>query len=157
VREYFLKYSWDGNIRELDNCAEYLINLGFENVQIEDLPESMKEQESTAQSGNFESIVDLDRRRSIDLDNISNGSKLVTDSKLNLTEIILSILYTYAKKGKKIGRKQLALKLVEQNVFLGEQEVRNKLLTLVDEGYVVINKGRGGTQITDFGIEYLKV
>jgi len=157
VKEYFLKYSWDGNIRELDNCAEYLINLGFENVLIEDLPESMKEQESAAQLRYFESHVDLDKSRSNNTENVRNVSKIETAVKQNLTEVILSILYTYAKKGKKIGRKQLALKLVEQNVFLGEQEVRNKLLTLVEEGYVIINKGRGGTQITDIGIEYLKV
>lgn len=38
VKERFLNYEWDGNVRELINCVEYLMSLGKKKIYYDDLP-----------------------------------------------------------------------------------------------------------------------
>lgn len=132
VRDYFTKYSWDGNIRELKNCIEYLINLGEKRISFNDLPDNMK-----------------------DNDIIIEGTNTREMEFLRKDEAILKILYDKNKKNIKIGRKQISKELIKMSIFLSEQEVRNELLILKSKGLVSISKGRGGTQITEKGIKYL--
>ena len=42
VMDFFEEYSWNGNVRELINCMEYLDNLGIEVVELSHLPYYMK-------------------------------------------------------------------------------------------------------------------
>jgi len=143
VKEYFLKYSWDGNIRELSNCGEYLINLGYDNVEIDDLPESMKNQSVETAINNIDPSMTV------------LGTLKTESFNKDTATVILEILYDMAKQNRKIGRKQLSSQLREHNIFLGEQEVRNKLVILAEKGLVKISKGRGGTQITNNGIKVI--
>jgi transcriptional regulator with PAS, ATPase and Fis domain len=132
VRHYFTQYSWDGNIRELKNCIEYLINLGKETISFNDLPDNMKNNDDTLDSSNIKKL------------------KFQTKG-----EAILDVLYDKNKQNIKIGRKQISKELMKMSVFLGEQEVRRELLILKSKGLVTISKGRGGTKITQKGISYL--
>ena len=143
VKEYFLKYSWDGNIRELSNCGEYLINLGYDNVEIDDLPESMKNKSVETAINNIDPSMTV------------LGTLKTESFNKDTATVILEILYDMAKQNRKIGRKQLSSQLREHNIFLGEQEVRNKLVILAEKGLVKISKGRGGTQITNNGIKVI--
>ncbi len=40
VKERFLNYEWDGNVRELINCVEYLMSLGKKKIYYDDLPKT---------------------------------------------------------------------------------------------------------------------
>ncbi len=131
TKKFFVDYHWDGNVRELYNCFEYLLNLEKKAISIRDLPEYMTN----------ESYVEKKEIK-----------KRITNSK----EIeILQILYNFNSGNRKIGRKRLSEELSKVEVFLGEQEVRNELLRLQEQEFVVIGIGRSGTRITDRGISYL--
>ncbi len=155
VKKYFLAYNWEGNIRELSNCGEYLINLGFDHVEVEDLPESMKEASNLK-----ETALSYKKTNTVEWENKTRNRDAVDDlykEKADVNTLILRVLYEKAKANLKVGRKQLSLELTAYDIFLGEQEVRNKLLLLESLGLVVIKKGRGGTQITPGGINNLKM
>lgn len=128
AKQFFSTYYWDGNVRELYNCFEYLLNLDQKTVSVNDLPEHMK--------GEMTSINKPIINKSIDVE-------------------ILKILYDYNLKHIKIGRKKLSEELSRIHIFLGEQEVRNELLKLQTLSYVSIGVGRAGTRITPEGIGYL--
>lgn len=133
VKEYFTKYVWDGNIRELKNCIEYLINLGKERISLSDLPDNIKYSEAM---------------------NRTYISKMESQSKY---EAILRILYDKNRQNIKIGRKQISNELKKVSIFLGEQEVRKELHVLESKGLVTISKGRGGTKITKLGMKYINM
>lgn len=136
VREYFLNYSWEGNVRELRNCFEYLKYLGKKTIYYDDLPETIKKNETIVEK--VYKVVELK-------ENCGN------------VEIeILDIIMSENAKNRKIGRKKISDLLCKKNIFMSEQEVRKKLLELKDKNLVDITKGRGGTRITDEGIKYLK-
>lgn len=139
---FFLTYEWDGNIRELSNCVEYLVNLGKQRITLEDLPENMR-------SAHLKEKVEPIQRNLV----FSKGEE--TTVEIDVDMIILRIILERARLSKKAGRKQIALALKDYNIFLGEQEVRSRLLILKDRGLVHIAKGRGGTSLTQFGIEYM--
>ncbi|MCT4605321.1 MAG: sigma 54-interacting transcriptional regulator [Marinisporobacter sp.] len=134
VRDYFTKYSWDGNIRELRNCIEYMINLGKRKISLSDLPDNMKNNDRTVDAINTTKL-EFQRKR----------------------EAILRILYDKNKQNMKIGRKQISNELMKMSIFLSEQEVRKELLILKSMGLVSISKGRGGTKITQKGIAHLNI
>lgn len=142
VKSHFLKYEWDGNIRELANCGEYLLNLDKQTIYLEDLPESMM----------IETTL-----RTLDSPMVRRGEFYSEPGEKNIEAVILSILYENGRQGRKLGRKTLSTALAARDVFMGEQEVRDYLLDLASKELVVINRGRGGTQITEKGIQQLKL
>jgi transcriptional regulator with PAS, ATPase and Fis domain len=153
VKKFFVEYSWEGNVREVRNCVEYLINLAKDVVYLDDLPESMKlasllDGNEMGKGDNGESGQSRDVQ---EVRNVPLPHDLDEDME------ILKILYDKNSNNIKIGRKQLSDQLRKRGVFLGEQEVRNKLLMLQDQGLVSIGKGRGGTRITHAGIERLSI
>ncbi len=131
VEEFFLRYGWDGNVRELRNCFEYLKYLGKTHVELEDLPEIMlMKRQPFVRPPEPECTVDLKTR--------------------------LLMLLQQAKEGKyTIGRQALCRKLREEGVTVGEQAVRDSLLELQTEGLALVGKGRAGTAITESGEKYL--
>jgi len=133
VEEYFLQYEWDGNIRELINCYEYLSTLDKSEISYQDLPETMKNSQYSRP----------------------------TDPRLNkeclsVNDTILEIILNENSKNRNLGRKKISEMLAKKHIFLGEQEVRKELMLLEDKGLVEIKGGRGGTRITNSGIEYLR-
>jgi DNA-binding NtrC family response regulator len=144
VKKYFVEYSWEGNVREVRNCVEYLINLDKETVYIEDLPESMR----------LASLLDGQEMGLIDVFEPLEINPINED--VDEDAEILKLLFDKNSRNIKIGRKQLSDELRKIGIFLGEQEVRNRLLVLQEKGLVLIGKGRGGTKITAIGIKRLK-
>lgn len=135
VKEHFLNYSWEGNIRELRNCFEYLKHLGKKTIYYDDLPETFKMDVPFAEK--VSSVVKLEENsRDVEIE-------------------ILNIIKDENSQNRKIGRKKISELLCKKNIFMSEQEVRKKLLELKDKNLVDVTKGRGGTRITDKGIKHL--
>lgn len=133
TKDFFLSYHWDGNVRELYNCFEYLLNLGKMEIELDDLPENMRNTTQVSQ------VI-----RPIKVE--------TTDSRLE----ILKLIYHNNSKNVKVGRKSISDALRQMHIFLGEQEVRTVLLELQSASFVIVTKGRGGTKITSEGIAYLQ-
>lgn len=134
----FLKeYEWDGNIRELINCMEYLDNLGKGNISIEDLPYHIKNKSVT---------LDINFKKKDLLKMGCNEKELET----------LKILYEAFNEKKKLGRRSISQKAFEKNISLTEYEVKQIMENLSNKGLVEIGRGRGGTSISSKGIDLIR-
>ena len=128
--KFFYEYNWPGNIRELINIVEYLINIREdEKIKIEDLPLYMQ-------------------RNTISNKDLSKQTKILDKD----TIWVLDKIYKYNR----IGRRSLALIAEKENKDLGEGKIRTLLSNLQKESFIKINKGKKGTEILEKGIEMLK-
>ncbi|MBP2632055.1 MAG: hypothetical protein H6Q70_2683 [Firmicutes bacterium] len=127
-------HQWAGNIRELRNCIEYMVSMG-EGFGVENLPMHILNHFHQQQKKE-ERIVEK----------IGQTDEIKT---------ILTLLYEAQKQQKYIGRKELADKLLGENIFLSEQSVRTILKKLSEQGMVCIQQGRAGTKITERGKLFL--
>ncbi|MBP7279201.1 MAG: sigma 54-interacting transcriptional regulator [Sedimentibacter sp.] len=132
VMDFFEGYSWNGNVRELINCMEYLDNLGIETVELKDLPYYMKVH-SKIQPSNL-IIKGLDERQTF----------------------VLRLFYEAFKNKVKLGRRSISRKAFENELHLSEYDVRAILHQLKALGYINLGLGRGGSTITPKGIDLFK-
>lgn len=128
----FLKnYSWGGNIRELINCVEYLDNLGKSTIKLEDLPHHMKNKTSDTRKENIE----FEDERYL---------------------VVLKILYHAFLNKRKLGRKSISEIAYQKNYHLSEYDIRTIIKELSERDLVDISVGRGGTTISNRGIEFME-
>ena len=137
AEDMFLRYGWRGNVRELKNVIEYLDSLEVSVVAPEDLPMSfhMKLPDHTG-----EGDVGIDQEeREIDA----------------LSYFVLEELMRCRRDNRHGGRGQLLSAARAAGFFATESEVRNSLHALSAQGYVFSRRGRGGSDITELGMELL--
>lgn len=149
VKNIFSSYSWEGNIRELRNLAEYFSYLDKEIIEICDLPEYMLD------------FLNLNKNNIISSDNTcskANSTHILCNLKRPLSEyiFILKQLYNAYNLKQRIGRRKLYDLAIENNIFLSEQQIRSILLELQELGFIQILTGRGGSVITECGIKFFK-
>jgi transcriptional regulator with PAS, ATPase and Fis domain len=134
---YLTNHRWDGNIRELINCVEYLDNLDKELIQIEDLPYHLKRI----------------KRASVPL-NAVEYHEMSDQSDNHL--FILSLLYQAFLDKKRLGRKSLSKQAQAAGRFLSEYDIKKILQILTTKGLAISHLGRGGSFISQKGIEYIE-
>lgn len=120
VAPYFLAYDWPGNIRELQNVVEYLMNICPDKPPA---PPMLPEEFQT------------------------ENKKVTTGYDTRYYNIVHRVLLEIAKSntlGKSIGRRSLA-----QTLNLPENAIRNIISHLEKDGLVTIRKGRKGLQVCD--------
>lgn len=135
VQSFFLHYPWDGNVRELKNCFEYLKYLGKTMVTLDDLPKTMFSQPTQITTP-------------ISMPFLSDQD--------SLKKKLLTLLWQENQQGRCAGRQRLTSLLREQGGMVGEQTVRALLLELQEEGLVSVGKGRAGSRVTPMGQASLK-
>ncbi|MCA1056523.1 sigma 54-interacting transcriptional regulator [Rossellomorea aquimaris] len=126
---------WTGNIRELRHTLLYMMTISDGKRLTTDL------------------LPKNDHNFSI------NDQTNHTTLSLNQTEAyrnILSVLYTCHQEGKGASREKLSSTLLDRSTPLSVQQIRTRLNELQDLGYVVIYRGRKGTEITHDGLQWLK-
>ncbi|WP_246517393.1 hypothetical protein [Clostridium aciditolerans] len=139
----FLNYSWDGNIRELNNYVEYLTYLGDDKICVSDLPFKLQ----TSKNNSYKTIESEDTH----FEDFKRFTKNRTDEYLFVLNQ-LAINYTNRTT---IGRKSISKASENANIFLTEQEVRNILVNLENFKLARVLKGRGGSKITELGLSLL--
>lgn len=127
---FMLAYSWPGNVRELQNCVSYLSIVENDMIGVEDFPEYMRPGEKK--------------------------KKIFSGSEPSVEYLVLAELARCRTAGEKTGRKRLAECLMHHGKTISEAEIRSYLDQLETDGLVEIHKGRGGTQITEKGIEAME-
>lgn len=143
AKEIVVNYSWNGNVRELRNCIEYLVNLGLTEIDEKDLPVDYKAKSVDKklllleQEAIFEFLEEAE----------SNLKKYI---------FVLEELKNAYLNNKRLGRRSISEIAKHRNLFISEQEIRTVLITLEKYNMAEISKGRSGTVITDFGIKTLK-
>ena len=141
VKDIFLNYSWNGNVRELQNYVEYFTYLDKAIIHVENLPPTFK-------NTKISKITQKKKEGAVDeIQKFYNFAGKRYDEYC----FILKKLYESNQKQMRLGRKMLSQIALENNVYLTEQEVRSILLNLEMGGYVNILKGRGGSKITELG------
>lgn len=124
-------YTWMGNIRELRNCIEYMAYMGSNYLTINDLPQNISSK--------------------LNNNHMSSNVSIFNDLSQYDKNICISILKSLHMKP--MGRTKL-MKFMEYNVT--EYEVRNMLEYLTHNGYLISNKGRKGSSITEKGIKIIE-
>lgn len=127
--KFLLQYNWPGNVRELQNCVSYLSIVEQDMIELQDFPEYMKESRI---GGKREERVPESPDRAV-----------------------LMELKFLLGSGERTGRKRLSERLRERGLFITEAEMRGILQRLEKEEFVIIQKGRGGTRITQKGLDQL--
>ena len=142
--QLLMAHSWDGNVRELRNCVEYLAYLDKPVIGPEDLPPTilatvgadrhfLPPQQAGSGRGEAQEVLDRLRRRA--------GSDLEAHA------FVLSALCG----GTSMGRKSLAAQAREEGLFMTEQTARTVLAHLEELGLVEVRRGRGGSRPTPLG------
>lgn len=131
-KNFLLRYNWEGNLRELRNCIEYLAYLEKETIEVNDLNKFLISNDITDHNlaNNLEDVNLMDCRT-----------------------FILKCLYDSRKELKGIGRRNILDKAREAGVFITESDVRKTLDDLSNKGLVKIQKGRAGTTLTSEGLK----
>src|SRR5690606_2369850 len=138
AKELLLNYSWKGNVRELRNCVEYIVNLGVKVVDEKDIPFDYSEQ-------NFDNrLISAEQNIIFEfLEQVGNNLKKYI--------FVLEELVKGNKNNQRLGRRTLSEIAKNKDVFISEQEIRTILLNLEKYKMAEIYKGRSGTVITEFG------
>ncbi|MCA1059661.1 sigma 54-interacting transcriptional regulator [Rossellomorea aquimaris] len=139
VLEAMTKAPWSGNIRELKNTLLYMMTVAENNrLTINELPvndHNFAEKEQT----------------------ISNHSlPEITMSKSEEYINILSVLVTLYENGQRASRQKLHSSLGQSSTPLSVQQIRTRLKELQELGYIHIQRGRIGTEITPAGVKWYK-
>ncbi len=145
AKDTLTNYSWKGNVRELRNCVEYLVNLGLREIDQKDLPID------------FGNEREIEERAHLNLNEQKIIDELIHDAGSNLKKYIfvLEELRDAYKSNRRLGRRSICERAKAQNIFISEQEARTILINFEKYEIVDIHKGRGGSVITDFGFKAL--
>lgn len=155
------QHKWDGNVRELQNCAEYFACMQKEIIEEEDLPKYMRNcvltqpfdepSELTAEEGQANGSIRQQENE------MAHESKIKLE--MNLQERdrleVMQVLYGCHLKHQRAGRKSISAALLKKDIFMSEQQVRRVLSELEQENLVYVAKGRRGTCLTAEGLKYL--
>ncbi|WP_313343791.1 sigma 54-interacting transcriptional regulator [Sedimentibacter sp.] len=138
AKDFLLNYSWKGNVRELRNCVEYLVNLGIKIVEEKDIPVDYSEKT-------------FDNKLILSEQNIIYEFLEQAGNNLKKYIFVLEELMIGVKNNQRLGRRTLSEIAKNKGVFISEQEIRTILLNLEKYKMAEIYKGRSGTVITEFG------
>lgn len=133
ARLALLQHRWDGNLRELRNCIEYLKYTGLRMVDLEDLPKVVRE----------------GRERS----SLRDDPMQLEGLKLREYWVMRELGEVYAD-GIGLGRQAIVECCLAHGNALSEHEVREALRVLSEKGLISVHTGRTGSRLTENG--YLK-
>ncbi|MGL4796747.1 MAG: hypothetical protein ACRC1Y_01845, partial [Paraclostridium sp.] len=155
VLEFLKIYNWPGNIRELVNIMEYLVNIKEFNIKIklDDLPKyilktygyNINEVIKNNKEENNSNTYELKSLNSIYDDKFEN---ILSEEDLWILEKI------YENKG--IGRRMLSKISEKEGNKIGEGRLRGIMNRLRDRNLIEINRGLKGSNITDEGINIIR-
>lgn len=148
--EFLLHYKWEGNVRALRNCVEYLSYLDEPVIESEDLKAYL---EGDNISG---SAVGLERELMM-----ASGTQAVVEGQLSepvlsKRDFVLNCLYESQLAYKPVGRRSLLEIAKQKQFYITEGEIRKILNELESAGLAVVGKGRGGTYLTNEGMSLCK-
>lgn len=134
VRQLLFRYSWPGNIRELQNVVEYLCFTGENVIKREDLP------------------VTFLRLAGQEKPAVRNRDLAKNDSRYSPAFwFVLGLLYKAEKEGHPAGREMILETARQQNVALSQKKIRDILALMAQKGFATVSRGRGGSRITETG------
>ena len=159
-----LKHKWKGNIRELRNVAEYLVNMNIKTIDREDLPfdyeDSIINAESIAESERLVNAKGSYKIGVVEVESVNNSYERIEEL-FGVREpskyiFVLKALYKARINRKRTGRRSIYNKALDENFYISEKEIRNILVELDKKSYIIIQKGRGGSALTEDGVDLVE-
>lgn len=135
IRQLFREYPWYGNVRELHNVAEYLNFTGRDVITERELPPTFQGWKSRGKDLSPGVIRRLSPHPVSGKENRTGARQVV---------------------GRPIGRDGILKESAERGLHLTQPQVRTILKSLEQEGCILIRRGRGGSVITEKGIQVLR-
>lgn len=131
--DFFLNFSWEGNVRELRNCVEYMAHISDGNITLAHLPNYILEEYKEQRSG-------------------SSGLSphLSTDDQALALEILTLV------SQRDMGRTALLDALRESRPSVSDYRLRQLVDLLRSNHLLVVHKGRKGMELTPLGLEALQ-
>lgn len=123
------KCLWEGNLRELKNCVDYMAFMSGDLIEKDALPEEYF-------------IIKPDITAEIEYaEGISHADQIIVS-------FLLETLYY-----RPMGRERILRTAAEKKIQLTEHHLKRILKIMSEKDYVTITKGRGGIKLTNKGIE----
>ena len=127
AEQALMGHFYEGNVRELHNCVEYLGSLEQEMILYEDLPSYIRGDEKDEAGAEV-------------LEVIAGGQPPEA-------RLILEAVKQLRAEGKTAGRRSIHRHLAEQGIVISEMQVRNILNDLQKDGTILVGRGRMGIRI----------
>ncbi len=134
--EQIRNHWYEGNVREIQNCLDYLGSLGKKNITREDLPPYMMDR--TAADGRRK----REGEKSAQTAERCGGGGLESGARRQ----VLAAVKELAREGKGTGRRSIVEYLRREGECFSEMRVRVILKELEEEGLIEIHRGRGGVR-----------
>lgn len=136
LMRFFKSYQWEGNIRELRNCIEYMVNICDDVMDISFLPEYLYDEYAKTNTNSIPTAM--------------TDISVLNSEEIRLEKFILKAIQRFA-----LGRRRLLELLHNEGFGVSEYSLRNILKRLNENNYIVFGHGRAGCHITRKGEEYL--
>lgn len=151
LKQMLLAHQWRGNIRELRNVVEYFSYTGSQVITPADLPPTFHYLPSeTAVPHNEKPVSVADSSPSSLTFPLSAPAPLEEDQWL-----VLQLIHQAARQGRSAGRDTILAGAQQMARPLSQQQVRRLMRELAQAGYLQIERGRGGSHLTEEGLRLL--
>lgn len=150
IKELFREYEWPGNIRELRNVVDYLCFTGHTVITIDHLPPVFRIRKNRQEVNGIKG-EELNPQTSAK----PPRYETILHTPTQQERVILEILYDAERRGQSIGREKILLEAQMREIKLTQPQVRKILGRLEENGYVTVTKGRGGSNITKKGVDWI--
>ena len=168
TKEFLRRHPWPGNIRELQNAVEYFNYLAKSVIEISDLPPTMTrfveagldvvgkpaEKESFAEKPfTARSAAENTHKDSFEVNDNTDarGINAAADKK----QFVLNQLALAWRAGESAGREKILEAAKKDHIPMTQKQVRELLDELAKEGLIQVGRGRGGSRITEKGLQKL--
>ena len=151
AEKILLHHCWDGNIRELRNCAEYLAYIGKKVILPTDLPSTIYKTPAVSPSVSSTAEIQTPALPVHSATSMMQSLKKAAGSRMAAFIFVLQTMTDAQRKGVTCGRKTIVQEAKQKNQQLSEQEVRTIFSTLERLELIEIHRGRGGSLITQKG------
>ena len=149
VKAFLRRHPWPGNIRELQNAVEYFNYLAKPVIGLSDLPPTMTRfVDDGSDDGEGEVNDNAADDKEADMD-----YQAAVDKK----QFVLNQLALAWKEGKTAGREKILEAAKKDHISMTQKQVRVLLDELAKEGLIQVGRGRGGSNITEKGLNKLKI
>lgn len=132
-KEDLMRYDWPGNVRELENVASYYKIMNQLPLNITTPIETVAAKHK--------------------ISNFETSDPMREDEDLNF--VVLKMIAANSSQFAGIGRGALLKKLTALNITIGEGSLKKCMLHLKKEGLIYSESGRGGSHITQLGLDYI--
>lgn len=147
VKTFLRRHPWPGNIRELQNAVEYFNYLAKPVIGLSDLPPTMTR---FVDDGSDDGEGEVNDNAADDKE-----ADMAYQAAVDKKQFVLNQLALAWKEGKTAGREKILETAKKDHISMTQKQVRDLLDELAKEGLIQVGRGRGGSKITEKGLNKL--